>query len=212
MKVFTLKNVRCNWLALSAPKSTVQKGKPSKPEDMKYSITLYLDKKADKDQHAGLVKFIKESVAECGSLSEATKKKIINEILVHVNGEMLNKFAKIKDGDALNNALLEEGKTPLPEQAGKWVVTLRNKRAPQVVDQSKNEVMGVQIDSLIRSGYWVNVALSAYAWSSATGTGAAVNLQGVQLVRKDTEFGRVDCGFGEVETSDEETENGTFED
>lgn len=204
MEMFKIEEVRCNFPNLSTPKGT-----PDKPDDLKYSITIFLDKKKDKAKHAQLVNFITQQINSVGAWSAAKKKAIANEALTHVNGEMLNKFAIIKDGDALNNALLEDDKKPKPEQAGKWVVSIRNRRAPQVVDAARHDIMGSNIESAIRSGYWVNVVISAYTWAKPDQNGVTIQLQGVQLLRKDEEFGRVDCGFEAVEDADEES--GSFD-
>lgn len=196
--------VRCNFPCLSTPKGTKEN-----PEDLKYSITVFLDKKKDKNIHADLVAFIKQEINACGEWPAAKKKKIENELLIHVNGDMLNKFAVIKDGDALNRGLVEEDKLPRVEQAGKWVVSIRNRRAPQVVDGSGKEILGALIDSSIKSGYWVIVALSVYAWSKKESSGATIQLQGVQRVRKDAEFGRTDCAFEAVPGADDDDDDVT---
>ena len=199
--------MRCNFPVLSTPK-----GSPDKPDDLKYAITVFFDKKKDAEQIKNLKAYVKGVIAECGGWSAEKKKKIENELLIHVNGDMLNKFALVKDGDAMNSALLADDKNPRPEQAGKWVVSFRNRRAPQVVDQTGKEILGSMIDSSIRSGYWVKLAVSAYTWSKPQSSGAAMQLQGVQLIRKDEEFGKTDCGFEAVEGVDaDDTEGGSFD-
>ena len=78
-----------------------------------------------------------------------------------------------------------------------------------VVDRKACEIPPALIPTTIRPGFWVIVEASAYVFDGAN-SGVSLQLQGVQLVKEDEEFGRQN-NFTAVEGADdgddEDTEN-----
>jgi hypothetical protein len=195
-KKFVVKNVRCNYPALDAPK--LFKGQEEK--DAKYSITMLIPK-TDKGAHKALVDFLKESVNST-DLKKPLKDQAIKQALDTDKG--FNDYAIVKDGDEINARRADEGKSPVEGYEGHYVVKAAKKGSfgmPGVYGQDAKPMQPGDIKTMITSGFWVNVEVSAYVYSTPK-VGVSLQLSAVQLVKRDTAFGQSNP-FDAVESVDE---------
>lgn len=199
---------RCIFPQLSAPKAFPgQEGGSAK-----FKITLLIPK-SDKAGYKEIEDFLKAAIDECGEWKADIKKQVFATARKTLGDEGLNNNCILRDGDALNKQYLAEDKKPREAYAGMWVVTANRPGSwgvPMVVDRAGKEIPGALIDSTIRPGYHVNVELSTYCYKKPK-NGIALQFSGVQLVKKDEEFGRQN-NFAVVEGVDDEEISETFED
>lgn len=203
MGKFMLKNVRCMYPELAAPKTF-----PGQPDEQaKYSIQLLLSK-ADKGQLAALKAFIKDEI-DNSKVNAGLKKQILKTAL---DSDAYNDFALIKDGDARNARRVDEDKEAVDGYEGNYVVTAKRSQKigpPLVVGPDAKAIDAGQIAGEIVSGYYVNAQISAYVYT-APKAGVTLSLDAVQLVKKGERFGQSNP-FGEVEQTDEDTDGGAFD-
>lgn len=199
---------RCIFPQLAEPKAF----QGQEADKAKYKITLLIPK-TDKEGYKKVSDFITAAINECAEWKTEIKKQVLATAKKTIGEEGANNNCILRDGDELNAQYLAEDKKPREAYAGHWVVSINRPAkwgAPLVVDRKAQEIPGSMIDSTVRPGYHVIAEVSAYCYKKPR-NGITLQLQGVQLVKKDAEFGRENT-FEAIEGDEEETENGTFED
>ena len=181
--------MRAAFVGLDKPMAYKDKnGKESTP---KFSVTCLIPKK-DKATYKDVLDFITASIGENGAWKAEKKKQILNRSLKTVTDEGVNNNCVIRDGDELNRQRVIDDKAPYEFFKDSWVIKFSRRAdwAPaMVVDRKAQEIPGAMIPTLIRPGFWVIIEASAYVYDGAN-AGISLQLQGVQLYKKDAEFGR----------------------
>ena len=203
--------MRVAFVGLNKP--TAYKGDDGKEEKAKYSITCLIPKK-DKGAYKEVYDFLVASINSNGAWKADKKKQILAKCTKTLTDEGLNNQCVIRDGDELNKQRLVDDKTPYEFYKGMWVVKFSRPASwspAMVVDRKAKEIPPALIASTIRPGFWVIVEASAYAYDGAN-SGVSFQLQGVQLVKEDKEFGRQNNFTAQEGADDEESEDGaTFD-
>ena len=199
--------MRVAFVGLDKPQA--YKDKDGKEGKAKFSITCLIPKK-DKRTYKEAYDFLVESINSNGNWKSEKKKQILAKSTKTLTDEGLNNLCVIRDGDELNKQRLVDDKTPYEFFKGMWVVKFSRPASfspAMVVDRKAREIPPALIQSTIRPGFWVIVEASAYVFDGAN-SGVSFQLQGVQLVKEDEEFGRQN-NFTAVEGADddEDTEN-----
>ena len=194
--------MRVAFVGLDKP--TAYKDKDGKEGKSKFSITVLIPKK-DKGTYKEVYDFLVEAINSNGSWKSEKKKQILAKCTKTVTDEGVNNLCVIRDGDELNKQRLIDDKTPYEFFKGAWVVKFSRPASfspAMVVDQRAKEIPPALIPTTIRPGFWVIVEASAYVFDGAN-SGVSLQLQGVQLVKEDEEFGRQN-NFTAVEGSDDD--------
>lgn len=200
---------RCMYPTLTTPKAFSNKPNAdgSMPEK-KFSIQVLIPK-SDKAALKAIDAMLVEAAEANGNMTAGKRKEALNIARVQKTELGLNKYCILKDGDLLNLARLEDDKQPYEGYAGHYVWTITRKEkdgTPYVVDRSAAEIIGaVNVETLIRAGYWVRVDAHAYAYSNKS-TGIACQLNGVQFVKEDKVFGQAN-NFDAIEVDEESEES-----
>lgn len=192
---------RCMYPTLSTPKAFT-----GQPEDKaKFKIVLLIPK-SDKTGYKQLLDFITKSIDECGDWKAEVKKQVLATAKKTIGEEGANNNCILRDGDELNKQYLAEDKKPVEAYAGHYVISVNRPAkwgAPLCVGKDAKEIPGSLVDSVIRPGYWVKAEISAYCYKKPK-NGITLQLGGVQMWRKDEEFGRQNnFTAGEVDEDDE---------
>lgn len=206
MSKIILKNVRCVYPELAAPKSF--KMADGNETAAKYSIQLLIPK-TDKAQIAALKDMIKKSI-DAAKISAGIKKQIVKTAF---DLDPYNDNSAIKDGDEKNKRRAEEEKDEYDYLKGMFVISA--KRSPKigpplVVGPDAKEIPQEKVAGEIIGGYYVNVEVSDYVYTKPK-AGFTFNLNAVQLVKKGERFGQANP-FEEVEETDETDPEGAFGD
>ena len=182
-KSLIIKNVRCLYPALDAPKAF----EGQTEEQAKYGIKILIPK-SDKVAVAAIKEFVNGSITDHAKWP-ATVKKQVQKIAFDADPYVDN--AILKDGDALNTRREDEGKEKLSAYAGHYVIGAKRNRKigpPTVVNAAAQNIPAGLIAGEIQSGYWINIQLSAYCYDKPK-QGITLSLNAVQLVKTDEVFG-----------------------
>jgi len=195
-----LENVRCNYPSLDKAQKF---NADDENEEGKYTIEVLIPKK-DKETIAAIKTYVTNIIQKSDKLKvgqkQAAKKKALDW------ADAYNVYAILKDGDKQNEKREAEEKEVRVQYKDHMILRLKKKESngrPLVVDEQATQIPDMSIREEIQSGYWVNVAFSAFAYAYQGNPGVSVSLSGVQKVKEDEVFGQ-ENPFSELAPIEEE--------